>query len=180
MNVYISIWVAYRSGYSTSYSGTHTLLETPTISSPAILAKIYLFCICVRYLHISTSYHCPHNHNACKKRGATSNQSTSHIFARLYSISWRNQTHESRLHLCPQERLLNLLRQQQQYRAWMKSNKDTAYACVACGVALCIKTVSSFANHLPVSCMDICHLRWKYDINTGRVLRWYFSNLRNS
>ena len=55
--------------------------------------------------------------------------------------------------------------------ACARCNKDTAYACVACGVALCIKTVSSSANHLPVSCMDICHLRWKYDINTGRVLR---------
>ena len=47
----------------------------------------------------------------------------------------------------------------------------TAWCCLSCGVALCLTTVTSAANHNPVCCMDICHLRWKYDLETGRVLR---------
>ena len=45
----------------------------------------------------------------------------------------------------------------------------TSWACLSCGVALCLVTSTSAANHMPVSCMDVCHLRWKYDLETGSV-----------
>ena len=46
---------------------------------------------------------------------------------------------------------------------------QTSFACLGCGVALCIATFTTAANHSPVSCFDVCHCRWKYDFQTGAV-----------
>ena len=46
----------------------------------------------------------------------------------------------------------------------------TGWCCVSCGVALCLATSTSSRNHSPVSCMDVCHLRWKYNLD-GSVKR---------
>ena len=52
-----------------------------------------------------------------------------------------------------------------------RCGSNTSYACLSCGVALCTKTFTSRANRLPVCCMDICHLRWRYNLENGKVLR---------
>ena len=43
--------------------------------------------------------------------------------------------------------------------------------CLSCGVALCTTPRSSTVNKSPVSCMDIFHARWKYNIVTGAVIK---------
>ena len=47
----------------------------------------------------------------------------------------------------------------------------TGWGCLSCGVALCLAASTSEANRLPVCCMDVAHMRWKYDLNTGAVVR---------
>ena len=46
----------------------------------------------------------------------------------------------------------------------------TSWCCVSCGVALCLATTTSSRNHSPVSCMDVCHQRWKYNLD-GSIKR---------
>ena len=50
-----------------------------------------------------------------------------------------------------------------------RCGSSTRMACLGCGVALCIKPFKTARNRRPVSCMDICHIRWKYDLETGAL-----------
>ena len=52
-----------------------------------------------------------------------------------------------------------------------RCGRDCSWGCLGCGVALNIKATTSRENRSPVSCMDVCHTRWKYNLISGSVMR---------
>ena len=52
-----------------------------------------------------------------------------------------------------------------------RCGEKTGWGCLGCGVPLCMRTKTSIRNRSPVSCMDVCHVRWKYDLETCAVMK---------
>ena len=51
-----------------------------------------------------------------------------------------------------------------------RCGEKTGWGCLGCGVPLCMRTKTNM-NRSPVSCMDVCHVRWKYDLETCAVMK---------
>ena len=68
-------------------------------------------------------------------------------------------------------RLADFFRKDRKNLRCARCGKSTAWGCASCGVALCLVPRSSRANHSAVSCMDVAHIRWKYDIDSGAVMK---------
>ena len=68
-------------------------------------------------------------------------------------------------------RLADFFRKDRKNLRCARCGKSTAWGCASCGVALCMVPRSSSANHSAVTCMDIPHIRWKYNIDTGAVMK---------